>query len=144
MLGSSHISIAGAPWTSKTTFNFAEATPPPCACPTCRLTRALREASDALEALAENSTERDMAASHLRSEVEAALASRRPIRRRLRRALEHLATISAEPPSEQREQEREVAGASVASRSDHQDKGTPAVHAEVPVTGSRTSPEPRA
>jgi hypothetical protein len=88
ILGSSHISIAGGPWTSKTTFNFAEATRPPCACPTCRLTRALREASDALEMLVEESAERDMAASHLRNEVEAALASRRPIRRRLRVALE--------------------------------------------------------
>jgi hypothetical protein len=67
---------------------FAEPPKPPCACETCRLTRALREARKALEALAEKSAEREMAASHLRSEVEEALASRRPIRRRLRRALE--------------------------------------------------------
>jgi hypothetical protein len=56
---------------------------------------------------------------------------------------EHLATISAEPPSEQREQERGVAVASSPPSPDHHKEGTPAVHAEVPVTGSRTGSEAR-
>jgi hypothetical protein len=58
---------------------------------------------------------------------------------------EHLATISAEPmpPSEQREQEGSAVSPGAAEPSDHQDKGTPAVHAEVPVMSPRTGSEAR-